>query len=252
MSLSVRRSMELIAATPLMRGAVGGLAYGLAVAAVSHPFDTLKCRRQATPHAPPATHRRRRHSSASAALAARAAAVRSLYRGVIPAATASMVLRAVPFIGYEAATAYLRRRHSLFCVSVVLPPLLIAFLGGVAGGVMRGILETPSEVMKTREQLGIDWHWDLSLLDGIGATVLRTGAWLLTPQKITPPKKNGFPWQGSDLSSLGRLIVPCTKVFLSGGGGVAGGRGHTHRLQCFVCDVAFVRAFHLPPPPAQL
>ena len=170
--------MELIAATPLMRGAVGGLAYGLAVAAVSHPFDTLKCRSQATPHAPPATHHRRRHSSASAAFAARAAAVRSLYRGVIPAATASMVLRAVPFIGYEAATAYLRRRHSLFCVSVALPPLLIAFLGGVAGGVMRGILETPSEVMKTREQLRIDWHWDLSLLDGIGATVLRTGAWL--------------------------------------------------------------------------
>ena len=60
----------------------GATAYGLIVAALSHPFETLKVRAQ-TQHA----------------------CRGELYSGVFPATAASVAFRSVPFVGYEAASA---------------------------------------------------------------------------------------------------------------------------------------------------
>ena len=145
--------MSAAAPSSLLRGVYGGIAYGLVVAAISHPFDTLKCQRQA---GSPAV-------SADTALLR----LRQLYRGVGPATAASIALRTVPFVGYEAVTSAFHKRHLLEDA-----PLLVAFVGGLAGGVMRGFLETPSEVIKTQQQLGIKWSL-ASLLRGLSSTCLR-------------------------------------------------------------------------------
>jgi len=141
----------------IYRSLAGGVAYGLVVAAISHPFDTLKCQQQVG----------KRH--AGLAQPQRLSAVAGLYRGVGPATAATVVLRTVPFIGYETVGAALRERHILDG-----SPLVVAFVAGMAGGVMRGCLETPSELVKTRLQLGEPWR-SAQLLRGLQSTCLRTG-----------------------------------------------------------------------------
>jgi len=173
-------------ASALARGVVGGIAYGLVVATISHPFDTLKSVKQASAAAPPTRLERpateavieKQTQSVSNALrglpsqpqSQRAAVVARLYRGVGPAMCASVLLRTVPFVGYEAVRGY-AARHKLLTSS----PVLLAFIAGAAGGVMRGSLETPAELVKTRLQLGYSWRGG-HLLRGLGSTTLRTGA----------------------------------------------------------------------------
>ncbi|KAG8458070.1 hypothetical protein KFE25_012730 [Diacronema lutheri] len=161
------------APSALMRGLVGGAAYGLTVAAVSHPFDTIKARLQAGQ--PPLFSR-----SGGAAL----------YAGVGPATVASVLFRTIPFVGYEAVTSTLRARHILDNA-----PLAVAFLGGAVGGVLRGCAETPAELVKTRQQLGLPWT-STSLLLGLRSTCVRN-AWLLGLYWVlfeaTRPARAGLP-----------------------------------------------------------
>ena len=85
------------------RGAWGGMVYGAVVAAVSHPFDTIKCRQQLG--------------------APTKWSMLQLYRGVAPSMAASVMFRAVPFIGYEAVGHALRKQVDDSA------PLLVAFAG---------------------------------------------------------------------------------------------------------------------------
>lgn len=173
---------------PLLRGLVGGAAYGLTVAAISHPFDTIKCRMQTGA----------RVGRPSTWLAG----VLSLYRGAGPATLASICFRTVPFIGYEATTSALRSRHVLDNA-----PLAVAFLGGVVGGVMRGLLETPAELIKTRLQVGTAWRTSL-LLRGMYSTCLRNGCVI------------GLYWVLFEASKAAResLLPPIASSFAAGGG----------------------------------
>eukprot|EP00928_Gymnodinium_smaydae_P080742 TRINITY_DN64389_c0_g1_i1.p1 TRINITY_DN64389_c0_g1~~TRINITY_DN64389_c0_g1_i1.p1 ORF type:complete len:215 (+),score=45.62 TRINITY_DN64389_c0_g1_i1:184-828(+) len=93
-----------------------------------------------------------------------------LYRGVVPAAAASAAFRTVPFVGYEFVSRALRDR-SLLQGS----PLLAAFVAGAAGGVMRGCLETPAELVKIRLQTRRAWRSSsvAGAFRGLGSTCLR-------------------------------------------------------------------------------
>lgn len=139
-----------------MRGLLGGLAYGVVASAISHPFDTVKTRLQT--------------GTPAATTASALGRIAALYRGVGPAAAASIFFRSVPFVGYEATRSALRSRGLLDST-----PLCAAFLGGAVGGVMRGCLETPAELIKTRLQVGVPWSARL-LLRGLYSTCLRNGA----------------------------------------------------------------------------
>lgn len=141
--------------SPLLRGLVGGAAYGFVAAAISHPFDTLKTRSQM------GVGFRSPRSFLSGLL--------DLYRGVGPATLASVCFRTVPFIGYEATTNMMKRQHLLDNA-----PLAVAFIGGAVGGMLRGCLETPAEFMKTRLQLKEPWTTSL-LLRGLFSTCMRNG-----------------------------------------------------------------------------
>jgi solute carrier family 25 carnitine/acylcarnitine transporter 20/29 len=51
-------------------------------------------------------------------------------------------------------------------------PLLAALLGGAVGGVMRGCVETPAELLKTRLQVGAGLGSASLLLRGLRSTCL--------------------------------------------------------------------------------
>ena len=93
---SLRKKFD---ASPYLRGAIGGAAYGLAAAAISHPFDTIKTRLQT-----------KAAVGGSASVLSR---VLGLYSGVGPATAASILFRTVPFIGYEATRSLLRSHRLL-------------------------------------------------------------------------------------------------------------------------------------------
>ena len=172
---------------PLVRGLAGGAAYGVVAAAISHPFDTLKVRRQAGATAAVGT-------SVLSRLA-------GLYKGVGPATAASILFRTLPFIGYEFTRSELRERDLLQHA-----PLLAAFLGGAVGGTMRGCLETPAELMKTRLQTGGTWSVPV-LMRGLGSTCLRNAGVI------------GLFWVAFEASSTMRSRLPPLASSFVGGGG---------------------------------
>lgn len=125
---------------------------GLVAAGISHPFDTVKTRLQ---------------SGAAGSAGKGLAGLAGLYKGFGPAAAASMLFRSVPFIGYEATRSALKARGLLTA-----QPLIAAFLGGAVGGAMRGIVESPAELIKIRMQTSGAWSASL-LLRGTFSTCLR-------------------------------------------------------------------------------
>ena len=96
-------------------------------------------------------------------------------------------------------------------------PLLAAATAGFAGGLLRGALESPAELIKTKLQIGSPWS-PSSLLVGLGPTCLRTGCviscyWVIF--EATRPWRDGLPpilanFAGGGLCSVGAwsLVFP--------------------------------------------
>ena len=176
---------------PVLRGLLGGAAYGVVAAGISHPFDTVKVRLQSG-------------SVAAASSSGAISKILSLYKGIGPATAASILFRSVPFIGYEATRSALKS-HNLLKGQ----PLLAAFLGGAVGGAMRGCLETPAELLKTRMQLGNTWSiQSLSMLArGLYSTCLRNACVI------------GLFWVAFEATRETRAHLPPLAANFIGGGG---------------------------------
>lgn len=143
-----------------------GAGYGLTSVVLGQPFDTVKTRMQARPG-----------SLSLGALRVgadlfRSEGVRGLYRGGLPLVVGGTLLRSAQFGFYEATLAQLRARGLLaerVCGGVLDPQVVAA---GFMGGVGRGLVEAPFELIKVRRQLAQEWS-ARSLLEGSGATMLR-------------------------------------------------------------------------------
>ena len=151
----------------MLKGLLGGAAYGFSVVAVSHPLDTLKTRQQAMSC----------HGSLGTIQALRRTVttngVLALYQGFIPAFYGSVLFRSVPFVAYSSVTTSLKARSDWFAES----PVALAAIGGAAGGFSRSLLETPFELAKTRRQVNRGWAWTFnSLSTGLGITTIRNTA----------------------------------------------------------------------------
>mmetsp|Transcript_45032 Transcript_45032/g.145202 ORF Transcript_45032/g.145202 Transcript_45032/m.145202 type:complete len:211 (+) Transcript_45032:708-1340(+) len=85
-------------------------------------------------------------------------------------------------------------------------PLAAALLGGAVGGAMRGCLETPAELVKTRLQLQSAWSLPL-LLRGLSSTVFRNAAMI------------GLFWAAFEASAPLRSRLPPLAASFVGGGG---------------------------------
>ena len=155
-------------------GAIGGAAYGAAAVFAAHPFDTVKTRQQAargmTALGPLETAR----------LIVREDGARGMYRGFVPALGGSVLFRSLPFVGYEAATASLRRRGTLADM-----PVALAAVGGACGGALRSLAECPLELIKTRRQAGNPWSPWRQLRGGAKAKRRLAGGSGLQPRLYT-------------------------------------------------------------------
>ena len=237
---SLREKLEGAIASnkPFLRGAVGGAAYGLAAAAISHPFDTIKTRLQ---------------TNAAVGGGSVLSRMLGLYSGVGPAAAASILFRAVPFVGYEATRSLLRShrllvtaRHSslratdaqrltprsCLVLSQEGQPPLAALLGGMVGGVMRGCVETPAELLKTRLQVGAGLGSASLLLRGLRSTCLRNAAaiglfWLAYEARARIPTPSPEPCPNPEPSPRPRTLTlsltRALRLTLRGERGVARG-----------------------------
>ena len=152
----------------LVASTVGGWGYGALAALLSHPLDTIKTRKQVV----------------SPRQSQKLSTLSGLYRGIIPAAAASVLFRAVPFTTFEAVTALLRgsgsggdtskyRPHSTAGWDWNKHPIATAACGGAAGGLARAVLEFPFEAAKVRAQASIKVHSVWDLLRGFEVTALR-------------------------------------------------------------------------------
>lgn len=141
----------------LVASTVGGWGYGALAALLSHPLDTVKTRQQVLQSV-------QSPSSSSRSL------LHGLYRGIVPAVSASVLFRAVPFTAFEAVKGFLTTPAS---VSKQVAQerragtdtrtqesswnwndhsVLVAAFGGAAGGLARASLEFPFEAAKVRAQ----------------------------------------------------------------------------------------------------
>lgn len=151
----------------LLDGFLAGWAYGAMSVLVGQPFETLKTRMQV-------------HSSTSAPPSLVAVArtlfaeegVRGLYRGGTSLFLGGAVIRSTQFGVNGLVLQELERRFgkSERVLWGTLDPQVVA--SGVAGGVARGLVESPFEYVKVKRQVDQVWRVG-SLLQGSGATVLR-------------------------------------------------------------------------------
>lgn len=147
-------------------GFLAGWAYGAMSVLVGQPFETLKTRMQV-------------HSSTTAPSLVAVAktlyaeeGVRGLYRGGTSLFLGGAVIRSTQFGVNGLVLGELQRRFGQaerVCWGTLDPHVV---LSGLAGGVARGLVESPFEYVKVKRQ--VDQAWKLgSLLQGSGATVLR-------------------------------------------------------------------------------
>jgi len=185
----------------LISSTVGGWGYGALAAVLSHPLDTIKTRKQVLPR-----------GVGLSGLST--TALKSLYRGLLPAASASILFRAVPFTLFESVTAWLKAPNPQGNAGFdwTKHTTLASAIGGAAGGLGRAMLEFPFETLKVKAQVDIkptNWR---DIVRGFGVTAARNMAVI------------ACFWSFMDLSKdLREQIAPVAEyrrlnAFIAGGG----------------------------------
>lgn len=148
----------------IVNSTLSGSAYGISAVLLAHPFDTIKTCQQ--------THIKYLSFGPISTFMSivRSEGVLALYKGFIPAASGSMLFRALPFAMYTFTSGYLEKipwfaSHSILC----------AALAGASGGALRSVVECPLEVAKVRCQVdkNMTWSSPRTLFTGFSITAMR-------------------------------------------------------------------------------
>lgn len=155
----------------LVSSTIGGWGYGFLAAVLSHPLDTIKTRQQIL-----TISNNNFFASLSENINDTARSRRlwtSLYDGVAPAVSASVLFRAVPFTTYEAVVAYLSEDTNICSWDWNEHKIARAACGGAAGGLARASLEFPFEAYKVKAQAGATVSNVKDIWSGFAITVIR-------------------------------------------------------------------------------
>eukprot|EP00934_Nitzschia_sp_Nitz4_P002227 Nitzschia sp. Nitz4//scaffold5_size260463//194473//195367//NITZ4_001008-RA/size260463-augustus-gene-0.19-mRNA-1//1//CDS//3329555418//2227//frame0 len=138
---------------------VAGASFGLTTVVVGQPLDTIKVRMQGMPAAA------QQNSVKVGFDLFKKEGIRGLYRGGLPLFVGGSLMRSAQF-GVSGRAKHWLEEHNIFPHSVEI------VLAGMAGGLGRGLVEIPTDFLKTRRQVERGWTWS-HLMDGTGITLLR-------------------------------------------------------------------------------
>lgn len=147
----------------------GGMAYGWTCVAVGQPLDTIKTRMQAQPEA----LQGKTGTLATGLKLWRSEGIPGLYRGGMPLMVGGGLMRSAQFGVFASAHRSIKE---------ALGPTVKFFgvldyqvvLAGFIGGLGRGIVEGPTDYIKTRRQVAQNWSFT-QMYQGTGVTLFRNG-----------------------------------------------------------------------------
>ncbi|CAB9502716.1 Mitochondrial basic amino acids transporter [Seminavis robusta] len=145
-----------------------GASYGLTTVVVGQPLDTIKVRMQGMP-----TIGAKEGSVRVAMELFRREGLVGLYRGGLPLFIGGSLMRSAQF-GVSGQTKHWLDSHHQHLPQFQLFGLLDwqVIAAGIAGGLGRGLVEIPTDFLKTRRQVEKSWTWT-HLMDGTGITLAR-------------------------------------------------------------------------------
>lgn len=136
-----------------------GASYGLTTVVVGQPLDTIKVRMQGMPSAA------KQNAFTVGSELFRREGIRGLYRGGLPLFVGGSLMRSAQF-GVSGKVKHWLEENTKF------PHSAQVVLAGIAGGLGRGLVEIPTDFLKTRRQ--VERGWTMShLMDGTAITLLR-------------------------------------------------------------------------------
>ena len=139
---------------------LAGASHGLTSVVVGQPLDTIKCRMQGMPN----------EATSNSLTVARHVfekeGIRGLYRGGLPIFIGGSLMRSAQF-GVSGTV-----KSKLDESAVYLPHFAKVVIAGMAGGIGRGIVEAPADLMKVRKQVEHSWNIK-EVLNGTGITLGR-------------------------------------------------------------------------------
>mmetsp|Transcript_12357 Transcript_12357/g.26294 ORF Transcript_12357/g.26294 Transcript_12357/m.26294 type:complete len:275 (+) Transcript_12357:115-939(+) len=156
---------------------IAGFAYGGTTVLVGQPMETLKTLTQVQSTAASATAKGASSSSSLIQTAKNlysTAGIRGFYRGGMPLLLGGGLMRSAQFGVYQSVVPTLEKRYGktdpknywLGCIN----PHVVA--AGWAGGIGRGLVEGPFEMVKVMKQVVAGWHFR-DVFQGFGATLFR-------------------------------------------------------------------------------
>ena len=156
---------------------IAGFAYGGTTVLVGQPFETLKTLTQvksSTPALATAGVATSTSITQTAATLYQTAGIRGFYRGGTPLLLGGGLMRSAQFGVYNSVVPTLERYHGktdpkYYYLGCINPHVVIA---GFCGGIGRGLVEGPFEMVKVRRQVVSGWKFT-DVFQGFGATLFR-------------------------------------------------------------------------------
>lgn len=190
---------------------VGGFVFGACNVVVGMPLDTLKTLQQAGDAAC-----KKQHTTADLTRRLwREGGMRAFYRGGVPVFAGGGFMRSAQFGFNSLALKRIREyqggetlpENKLFgCVD---PQIVMA---GVCGGIGRGLVEAPQDIIKIRRQVVSDWKFS-EMLKGSGTTLFRNAflfssfvVYVDISKQLTDGQLSPF-WTGAICSNISWLTI---------------------------------------------
>ena len=144
----------------------GGITYGISSVLVGHPIDTIKNKMQAQEGYEAKDALRTMFTTL------RTQGILGLYQGALPQFIGSVCFRSVQFAAYHSAynSSFLDNSFGRYELPLTGSLQLRVVLSGIAAGLSRAILETPTDFWKIRRQVMKEWNiWEVT---GLRVTTL--------------------------------------------------------------------------------